>query len=98
MLAPQNAKPPARATSAVYYASNKRLQADEVAAAFGLPTSDVLPISAATPVPDTSGADVILVIGADLAAKTPPTTIPPTTTTVPPATSTTKAHASSNGA
>jgi hypothetical protein len=99
VLAPVTAKPPVRATSAAYYAANKRPQADQVAAAFGLPSSDVLPLSAATPVTSVAGADVVLVIGLDLAAKTPPTTVPPTTTTTTvPKTTTTKAHKSSNAA
>jgi hypothetical protein len=92
VLAPTNAKPPPRATSAVYYAANKRSDADAVAAAFGLPLSDVFPISSATPVANVGGADVVLVIGLDLAAKTPPSTVPPTTTTAPKTTTSTTAH------
>jgi len=102
VLVPTNAKPPARATSAVYYAANKRADADAVAAAFGLPAADIFPISTATPVANIGGADVVLVVGADLAAKTPPTTIPPPTTTSSTAahaghktTTTTSAHSSS---
>jgi hypothetical protein len=98
VLAPVTATSSARATSAVYYAANKRPEADQVAAAFGLPASDVLPLSAATPVASAAGADVVLVIGSDLAAKTPPTTVPPTTTTVPKTTTTTRAHKSSTAA
>jgi hypothetical protein len=81
VLVPGNAKPPPVATSSVYYASNKRSDADAVATALGLPLSDVLPLSPATPVSNVAGADVVLVVGADLAAKTPPSTVPPTTTT-----------------
>jgi hypothetical protein len=89
MLSPQTAKPPLRATSEVFYATNKRLQADDVALALGLPLSDVLPVSPATPVTSVAGADVIVVLGADLAAKTPPSTVPASaTTTSRPATST----------
>jgi hypothetical protein len=90
MLVPTNAKPPPRATSAVYYAANKRDQADVVAQALGLPLSDVFPISPATPVTSTTGADVVVVIGSDLAAKTPPSTVPPTTTTTAAHTTTTR--------
>ncbi len=90
MLPPVTAKPPAQATSSAYYAANMRSQADAVAAALGIPTTAVLPVSPATPVASTAGADVIVLIGSDLAAKTPPTTVPPsTTTTVPPSTTTT---------
>jgi hypothetical protein len=93
VLAPQTANVAPRATSSVYYATNKRADADVIAAAFGIPSSSVFPISSATPVANTGGADVVLVIGADLAAKTPPSTVP-TTTTVP-KTTTTKAHTTS---
>jgi len=83
VLAPVTAKPPPRATSSVYYASGRRDEALAVAAAFGLPASAVLPLSSATPVSNVDGADVVLVVGSDLAAKTPPSTVPPTTTTSP---------------
>lgn len=90
MLVPTNAKPPVKATSSVYYAANKRDQADAVALALGLSLSSVLPISPATPVANVSGADVVVVIGSDLAAKTPPSTVPPTTTTTTAKTTTTR--------
>jgi hypothetical protein len=89
VLVPGNAKPPVRATSLVYYATNKRPDADAIATSLGLPLTDVLPLSPATPVSDTAGADVVLVVGADLAAKTPPSTVPSTTTTTAPKTTTT---------
>ncbi|HUA95257.1 MAG TPA: LytR C-terminal domain-containing protein [Acidimicrobiales bacterium] len=92
MLAPVTASPPAQPTSSVYYAANKRDDADVVALALGLPLSSVLPESPATPVATTAdtGADVVVVIGSDLAAKTPPSTVPPSsTTTTAPKTSTT---------
>jgi hypothetical protein len=87
LLPPVTAKAPVHATSSVYYAANKRPDADVIAAALGIPDSAVFPVSAATPVTDTAGADVVLVIGSDLAAKTPPSTVPPST--VPPTTTTT---------
>jgi len=91
VLAPVTAKPPARATSVVYYATNKRTEADDVALSLGVPLSAVLPLSPATPVSNVSGADVVLVVGADLAAKTPPSTVPlPSTTTTAPKTTTTR--------
>jgi hypothetical protein len=96
LLPPVTAKAPLRATSSVYYAANKRPDADAIAASLGIPDSSVLPVSAATPVANTTGADVVLVIGSDLAAKTPPSTVPPAaTTSVPKTTTTTKAHTSS---
>ena len=96
LLPPVTAKAPLRATSSVYYAANKRPDADAIAASLGIPDSSVLPVSAATPVANTTGADVVLVIGSDLAAKTPPSTVPPAATaSVPKTTTTTKAHTSS---
>jgi hypothetical protein len=96
MLPPVTARPPAVATSSVYYAANKRSEADAVAAALGVPPSAVLPVSPATPVAVTTGADVIVLVGSDLAAKTPPSTVPPkaTTPTKATTTTTTKAHKS----
>jgi len=88
MLVPTNAKPPPKATSNVYYAANKQAEADTVASALGLPLSTVLPISPATPVDNVSGADVVVVIGSDLAAKSPPSTVPASTTTAPRTTTT----------
>lgn len=76
------------AKSSIYYAANKRSEADAVAAALGVPTASVLPVSPATPVSNTAGADVVVVIGSDLAAKTPPSTVPPATTTAPKTTTT----------
>ncbi len=91
LLAPANAKPPPRATSAVYYAPNRRADADALAASLGIAASEVFPLSPATPIADTTGIDLVLVVGADLAAKTPPSTVPPTTTTTRPKTTTTRA-------
>ncbi|HXR54131.1 MAG TPA: LytR C-terminal domain-containing protein, partial [Acidimicrobiales bacterium] len=94
VLTPVTAKPPVHATSVVYYAANKRSEADAVAAALGVLPGAVLPVSPATPVSNIAGADVIVLIGSDLAAKTPPSTVPPTTTTTKPkATTTTKPKA-----
>ena len=67
--------------------------ADAIAASLGIPDSAVLPVSPATPVTNATGADVVLVIGADLAAKTPPSTVPPTTTTTVAKTTTTTTKA-----
>ena len=86
-----DAKPPVQATSSVYYATNERAQADVVAAALGLSPSVVLPVSPATPVSSTTGADVIVIVGSDLAAKSPPTTVPPVASTT---TTTVKSHKS----
>lgn len=90
LLAPATASPPIRATSSVYYAANKQSDAEAVAAALGVPQTAVFPVSSATPVPSTR-ADVIVIIGSDLAAETPPSTVPHGTTTTVPKTKTTKA-------
>ena len=68
---------------------------DAMAAALGIPVSAVLPVSPATPVASTAGADVIVLIGSDLAAKTPPSTVPPSATPTVPKTTTTTSHKSS---
>ncbi|MGH9047050.1 MAG: LytR C-terminal domain-containing protein [Acidimicrobiales bacterium] len=95
VLVPTNAKSPPRATSSVYYAANMRSDADTLAVSLGLALSTVVPLSPATPVSNTAGADVVLLVGADLAAKTPPSTVPPSTsTTAVKSTSTTKGHKS----
>ena len=56
------------ATSAVYYAAGQQEQAASIATTIGVQPSQVLPVSAATPVSGTTGVDVVVVIGADLAA------------------------------
>jgi hypothetical protein len=82
VLTPVTAKPPVRATSSVYYATGQQAHAEEVAASLGVSSGAVLPVSSSTPVTSTGGADVVVVIGGDLASKTP-STVPTTTTTRP---------------
>ena len=65
-LAPTNTTSGASA-SAVYYTSGYQGDADAVASASGLTSASVLPLTAAAPVP-TSGAEVVVVVGPDLAA------------------------------
>ena len=55
-------------TSAVYYAPGFQPEAAAIATAIGVKATEVLPISSATPVSATSGYDVIVVIGQDLAS------------------------------
>jgi hypothetical protein len=62
------------ATSAVYYASGHAEQAASIATTIGVQSSQVLPVSAATPVTGITGVDVVVVIGADLAASASTTT------------------------
>jgi hypothetical protein len=94
MLVPADAKPPPKATSALYYAPNQQSSADEIAAELGLPLSAVQPLTSAAPVTSAGGADVVLVVGSDLASRTPPNTVPPpaTTTTAPGTSTTAKSH------
>ena len=63
-------------TSAVYYAPGFQPEATAIATTIGVKSTEVLPISAATPVSATSGYDVIVVIGQDLATTTDHLTLP----------------------
>lgn len=62
------------ATSAVYYAPGFQPEAAAIASSIGVKSTQVLPVSSATPVSATSGLDVIVVIGQDLASTTTTTT------------------------
>jgi hypothetical protein len=62
------------ATSAVYYAPGQQEQAASIATTIGVKPAQVLPISAATPLSSTTGIDVAVVIGSDLAASATTTT------------------------
>jgi len=81
------------ASSVVYYASGQQAAAAALSAELGLPSSAVQALSPAVPVAGTAGAAVVVLIGADIAAKVPSTTTtrPSTTTTRPSTTTTTKA-------
>lgn len=69
----------AAATTTVYYAPSKQQAAAIVASEIGAPASAVQPMSSAVPVPDTTGDDVVVVIGSDLAGTGfPATTVPAT--------------------
>lgn len=61
----------AEATSTVYFASGRQADALAVAAELGLPSSAVRALATGAPVVGTTGADVVLVAGDDLAAKVP---------------------------
>jgi hypothetical protein len=54
------------AASAVYYASGQQAAAAAIAAQLGLKPAAVLPLTAAVPVANASGNDVVVVVGADL--------------------------------
>ena len=67
-----NMKPPTdadtgEATSAVYYAPGQQQAAASIATTIGVKPAQVLPISSSTPLSPTTGLDVIVVIGQDLA-------------------------------
>jgi LytR cell envelope-related transcriptional attenuator len=56
------------ATSAVYYAAGQQESAASIATTLGIKPAEVLPLTAAVPVAGAAGTDVVVVIGADLAA------------------------------
>jgi len=62
------------ATSTIYYATGQQVAAAAIASSLGLVPSAVKPLSAAVPVAGTAGAQVVVLIGTDLATKTPSTT------------------------
>ncbi len=76
--APTNATTNQR-TSHVYYVAGQQVAAKEVAAALRLPASEVLPYTTAAPVSSIGTAEIVVVVGPDLAAGTGAAT---TTTTV----------------
>jgi hypothetical protein len=67
LLAPTNTTSPAQA-SAVYYAAGYQGDAQAVAAAAGLGAGALQAMTAQLPVADSSGAQVIVVVGPDLAS------------------------------
>lgn len=60
--------------SAVYYASGQQSPAETIAAELGLKPSVVQPLTTSVPVPDTTGADVVVVVGPDLSSQVTTTT------------------------
>jgi hypothetical protein len=73
---PQNSTSSA-STTAIYYAPAKQPAAALIASELGAPASGVQPLGASTPVASTTGVDVVVVIGADLAANGFPATTAP---------------------
>jgi hypothetical protein len=65
--------------SLVLYNPNFEREARVVAQLLGLPDSAVQPMPTPPPVSDTRGADIIVVVGPDLAKASPTPTSPPTT-------------------
>jgi hypothetical protein len=70
----------AASTTTVYYVPSKQPAAALIASELGVPTTAVQAMSTAVPVPTTTGIDVVVVIGADLAGSGFPAT---TATTAP---------------
>ena len=66
VLAPENTTTPARA-SAVYYAAGYQGDGQAVAVDSGLSAGAAQPMSASVPVANSSGAQIVVVIGPDLA-------------------------------
>lgn len=73
LSSPVNATATASST-AVYYAPGQQAAAALIASELGVPASAVQPLSATVPVPTTTGLDVVVVIGPDLAGQGFPAT------------------------
>lgn len=71
-LTPTNALT-VESTSSVYYEPGQQASAGEIASELGLSSTSVGAVSATTPVDVTQSADVVVVVGLDLAAKAPST-------------------------
>jgi hypothetical protein len=88
--APTNSTAPATTTS-VYYAVFWQQSAAQIASELGVAPNAVQPLTSSVPVANSTGMEVVVVIGSDLAgngfpATTVPTTSAPTTTTPAPTT------------
>ena len=70
-------------SSTVYYAPGFQPSATSIASSLGVPASQVQPLSSSVPVSSVAGADVVVVIGPDVANRSSAstTTAAPTTTT-----------------
>ncbi len=78
MAVPQNTTSAASTTS-VYYAPAQQQAALLVASELGVPATAVQLLTAAAPVANATGLDVVVVIGPDLAGTGFAATTPPTT-------------------
>lgn len=77
---PTNSTTPAPTTT-VYYAVFWQQSAAQIATELGVPATAVQPLTGSVPVANTSGMDVVVVIGSDLAGTGFPATTVPTATT-----------------
>lgn len=67
----------AAATTAIYFGPSQQPAAAEIASEIGAPATAVQALSTTTPVANTTGTDVVVVIGSDLAGNGfPATTVP----------------------
>jgi hypothetical protein len=82
VAAPQNTTA-AAATTSVYYAPSQQQAASLIASEIGAPATAVQALSASVPVANTTGVNVVVVIGSDLAGSGFPATTAPTATTAP---------------
>jgi hypothetical protein len=80
VAAPQNTTA-AAATTTVFYAPSQQPAATLIASEIGAPATAVQPLSASVPVANTTGVNVVVVIGSDLAGSGFPATTAPTATT-----------------
>jgi LytR cell envelope-related transcriptional attenuator len=60
-----------QSTSTIYYAAGQQAAANAIAASLGLAASKVEPLTNSVPVSGTSSADVVVVLGPDLASHLP---------------------------
>jgi hypothetical protein len=77
--APTNSTAPATTTS-VYYAAFWQQSATQIASELGVPATAVQPLTSSVPVANTTGMEVVVVIGSDLAGTGFPATTVPTST------------------
>ncbi len=61
-------------TTAVYYAAGQQSAAESIASSLGLKPAAVAPLTTSVPVQGTTGVDVVVVVGADLAPQVTATT------------------------
>lgn len=80
VLAPTNTTSPA-ASSAVLFLPGFASEGGAVATALGLPSSTVMPVPTPSPVANSQAANVVVVVGPDLAGQAAPAPTAPTTST-----------------
>jgi hypothetical protein len=81
-----NAKSSNASTTAVYFVPGYQPEAVALAAALSLPPSAAQPVPSPLPVTNTKGANLVVVVGTDLASQITAPAGPPATSSAPPAT------------